>query len=237
MEKNYEKMAEFAYAYAQVQNVIAAHTYHYRAQMQRQELDNYWAQTVDDIAYAHGDSAFVGRETVYHYYADNNEYMRAEKLKVLAKIFPDVEVCPENEGMGDMVIHMYTTPYIEVAGDGKTAKGVWYSPALCAELDLDGKPVPVVLLERTGADFLCENGVWKLWHLRSFGEFMARLESNFLLQKPQDVMVRTVSDKFPKANVQLPKQEQPYSARAVASMTPKLPQPYETWSEDISILK
>jgi hypothetical protein len=52
-----------------------------------------------------------------------------------------------------MIMHTLTTPIIEVAGDGKTAKGMWYSPGQVTEVGQDGKPMAMWMWEKYGADF------------------------------------------------------------------------------------
>ena len=84
-----ETRAQRAEAYMEIKNVWAAHAYCYRAQQQRYEIENFWAKEHDDIMYAHGNMAFVGKETVLNYYAKGNEVMNEGKLKLACELFPD----------------------------------------------------------------------------------------------------------------------------------------------------
>ncbi len=84
-------------------------------------------------------------------------------------------------GPGVMAVHALTTPVIEVAGDGKTARAVWISPG-----HITGGPfTPDNSIKahwawmRYGNDFILEDGEWKIWHLHVFGIFMCPVEKSW----------------------------------------------------------
>ncbi len=57
-----------------------------------------------------------------------------------------------------------STPLIEIAGDGETAKGLWYCHGTAADLTPGG----VASTWSWGyycADFVKEDGAWRFWHL------------------------------------------------------------------------
>jgi hypothetical protein len=66
-------------------------------------------------------------------------------------------------------MHTQETPVIEVAGDGKTAKGIWYSIGLAVRGSVDENGNTSVgtgwMWEKYGVDFIKEDGGWKIWHL------------------------------------------------------------------------
>jgi len=88
--------------------------------------------------------------------------------------------------IGKLLFHYVTTPIIEVAGDGQTAKGLWIvnglesgltdpehaknMPDWMFEKDMvDGKKVWMhnVYL-KYGIDFIKQDGQWKIWHFHCF---------------------------------------------------------------------
>jgi len=88
---------------------------------------------------------------------------------------------------GKLTFHYVTTPLIEVAGDGQTAKGLWVmsgvesgltdleaaklAPDFMFEKDVlvDGKKVWMhEVLVKYGVDFLKQDGEWKIWHFHCF---------------------------------------------------------------------
>ena len=66
---------------------------------------------------------------------------------------------------GQMHIHPNSSPFIEVAGDLKTARGVFDSFAP----DIGNGDTPGTwVYSRYGVDFINQNGVWKIWHLQLY---------------------------------------------------------------------
>jgi hypothetical protein len=57
--------------------------------------------------------------------------------------------------------HTLTTSVIEIAGDRKTAKGVWNSPGH-ETMPIGERPIAHWCWNRYGVDFILENSEWKL---------------------------------------------------------------------------
>jgi len=70
--------------------------------------------------------------------------------------------------VGQLHVHPNSTAIIEVAGDGKTAKGVWdsFGPDV-ASIDEVGN----WLYLRKAVDFIKVNGEWKIWHMQDYPVF------------------------------------------------------------------
>jgi hypothetical protein len=73
---------------------------------------------------------------------------------------------------GPSNMHMVTTGHIQVSGDGKTAKGIWYSPGFLNETGSDGKNKAAFDYKRYGVDFVKEDGEWKIWHFIAFTDWI-----------------------------------------------------------------
>ncbi len=87
---------------------------------------------------------------------------------------------------GKLILHLTTTPMIEVAEDGETAKGLWLAsgvesgltdPEVAAHTpeylygpdEVDGKRVwQHTVYMKYGIDFLKQDGIWKIWHFHCF---------------------------------------------------------------------
>lgn len=74
--------------------------------------------------------------------------------------------------IGHLPIHTLTSEVLEVAEDGKTARAVWISPGLESHPDDNRNPVCNWAWIKYGADFICEDGVWYLWHMTTYGLFL-----------------------------------------------------------------
>ena len=79
------------------------------------------------------------------------------------------DIKPENK-VGMMMLHQLDTPCIQVAGDLKTAKGVWYSPGNESSVT-DGKGEAFWCWSYIGTDFIREDGEWKIWHYHCYALF------------------------------------------------------------------
>jgi hypothetical protein len=65
-----------------------------------------------------------------------------------------------------------TTTVVEVAEDGRTAKGVWICPGHATDNYGDGGALEALWRwVKYGCDFAKEDGGWKIWHLRVYGVF------------------------------------------------------------------
>jgi SnoaL-like domain len=99
---------------------------------------------------------------------------------------------------GKLILHYTTTPVIEVAADGETAKGLWImtglesgltDPEVAAGLpeffftpgDVDGKKVWAHWVWcKYGIDFLKQDGTWRIWHFRCLEIARAPYHENWI---------------------------------------------------------
>lgn len=89
--------------------------------------------------------------------------------------------------VGKLIFHELSTPIIEVAGDGQTAKGMWIMTGLESGLTKaehaanmpDWVHMPDVMVDgkrvwmhnvyvKYAIDFIKQDGEWKIWHFRCF---------------------------------------------------------------------
>lgn len=99
---------------------------------------------------------------------------------------------------GKLILHYTTTPVIEVAEDGETAKGVWIMTGLESGLtdpevaehvpdffftpgDVQGKRVWAHWCWcKYGVDFLKQDGEWRIWHFRCYEVARAPYHENWI---------------------------------------------------------
>ena len=129
--------------------------------------------------------------------------------------------------IGSMFEHQFTTPMIEVAGDGKTAKGLWYSPGHETPI-VDGKPQAKWCWGRYSGDFIKEDGKWKIWHFHFYDTFMIPFEKSWV-DTPQpgpEIVSRGLRDMKPDKPTTYRSSYWPTAAR---EPYPSWPEPYQTW--------
>lgn len=152
----------------EITNLMGRYQYLHAAHMDQQILDELWAKD-PDIHMEEGPYGvyLFDRNGVGDYYT--------QKYQMGSPAEP-----------GRLTITSISTPVIEVAADGKTAKGLWISfgtesgaypqgtksglPSVDSrEPDEFGNRVLAHWVwQKVAADFLLENGVWKIWHLHIY---------------------------------------------------------------------
>jgi hypothetical protein len=80
---------------------------------------------------------------------------------------------------GNFSFRTLTTPIIEIAGDGKTAKAFWYTIGWTSSAQGD-KGQAQWSFERYGIDFVKEDGDWKIWHFHVYNDFDTPYEKNWV---------------------------------------------------------
>ena len=133
-------------------------------------------------------------------------------------------------GDGYMAFHPATTGLVELAGDGKTAKGLFYSIANETESNGDGTAKALWMPEKVAFDFIKEGDSWKIWHLVAAVDLVSEAGTDYGDQDP-----------YPDYSKDLADFGEPTVKELIHDGTfnwwddyPGLPQPYETWSDDIS---
>jgi len=133
-----------------------------------------------------------------------------------------------NQRKGQMHIHTLSTPVIEVAGDLKTAKAVWVSPGVETGFFGSDKVTANWGWAKYGADFIKENGEWKIWHLHVYGLFLSPYDKSWV-QQPNDHQMPPLPDAF--------KPDRPgtthwmYSADKPTELVPAPPAPYMSFDD------
>lgn len=136
---------------------------------------------------------------------------------------------PETQQLlhGLLCVHAMGTSIIEVAGDGKTAKGVWISPGFETSAE-DGKADCVWAWSEYGVDFILDtDGNWKIWKMKIYPLFRAPYDKCWTDIPPYDGFMLDVSIDHP-----LEKPIWNYDPNKQFPMNyPPIPAPYETYDD------
>jgi hypothetical protein len=245
--------AEMAYEALQVQNTYSKHAYyHSLPQLYCQELDELWVQqggpNDKTATWRNAGGIWEGMSKIRDWYCNATTENLKLSLEKISKIYPEIKNVPENLGAGSgWAIHTQTTPIIEVAGDGKTAKGMWYSPGIMANTAIIKGKAEVSggwFWEKYGVDFIKEDGKWKIWHIgmyydptppgwgakmnimgESNADKVSKGEQNQAEQKIKALMAPTKPNPDPYKS---------WEPKSVMKLKPKFPEPYYTFSETFS---
>lgn len=130
---------------------------------------------------------------------------------------------------GNMLMHWQMSPMIEVAKDGKTARGILNS--LGSETIMkDGKPIAVWNFINWAVDFIKDkNGQWKFWHYRVLMDMKCDFDKGWI----RDFYKWDYMGKMKGATTDLPMWNNCYSPGGYLQRTiPACPRPYETWDNE-----
>jgi hypothetical protein len=154
-------------------------------------------------------------------------------IQGIKRCFTGAHVQIEGDRIGQMHMHTLTTPVIEVAGDGKTAKGAWISPGHETAI-INSKPEAYWAWCKYGVDFIKEAGKWKIWHLHVYGIFFAPYEKSWAdvtVSSPEGIMERPPDIRPDRLNDDV----WAYTPISIyPDNEPKPPEPYETFNDNIS---
>lgn len=182
---------------------------------------------------------FEGYEHCYYTMVTHEENFVKAHAEGIRKTYPDRKIETEHTGMLESSV--IGTPVIEVAGDGETARGLWMAMMIMAK-SRGEEPESGFVWWKIAADFVQEDGEWKVWHLRMdpmttgpFGDFAVGS-----LNMPEPVQPGTPwknqhvagSDAvWPNPDKPVTKMYYTYRPWTTASNYPTPPEPYETFSE------
>jgi hypothetical protein len=225
--------AEQAFERWEVQNCFSKHAYYHAWGFHRAEMEDIWVKK--NGAYAGTvrwtNNNLVGYDAIWKFYVTDKENALKKSLEEISKIYPEIKNVPENLGAGgEWACHMQNTPVIEVAGDGKTAKGIWFTPGVRNTTLFNNGKAEVqgaYFMERYAVDFVKEDGKWKIWHFQNLGDpappgWGATSESKTLetVQGAGRTRPKDIPDSW--------------SPKTVPVLYPKFPEPYYTFSETFS---
>ena len=196
----------------EIKKVANKRVYYMINEWRDQELKDLWVSDPANQAtasFGKNTGYYVGMEAIRGYYVDHH----AREM---------------GDGTGYLSNHPVTTGLVRLAEDGKTAKGMWYVYGSTTEVYSTG-PKAAWNFGRCAVDFVKEDGVWKIWHMTMFTDIQCPVGGNW----GKDKM-------YPHEGVEIPEptvKEHYYTGYGedfLSLVEPPLPEPYDTWSDEIS---
>ena len=216
---------QMVYDALHLRNLMGLHEYYHAFGLHKEELEAIWVSEPE-----HRESAVFmrmrGFDKIMGNYGMMNGFMYKRELEALRQKYPEIEDTPENLGIGRILMHALALPYIEVAGDGQTAQGVWYTPGMSGGSvgfrgDVLDEPMTMYMYEKYGIDFVKEDGEWKIWHLFVCGDQLG-MDTTPLERAKQNGGTDPFAEKTP------------YTNQFNYSQFPPLPKPYQTYADTLS---
>ena len=220
---------QHALDYGAIQNVMARHAYYSAAGEHQRELNELWAMTTQGVSWGTDDGFWVDARELTEYYVKYFDTVRAKELAAFSKAHPEVTNVAANFGAGTSMFQTLSTPVLEIAGDGYTAKGVWYSVGQVTQTP-DGKQAPMYVWERYAVDFYKPNKDWKIWHFFVHRDWSAAPGQSWVRgpgSPPDPGMALPADAPLPSVRLTRDPKASPF---APPSEILKLPQPYQNFS-------
>jgi hypothetical protein len=157
------------------------------AGMRREELDDLWVRGEEARA-----SASYGKNWGWYRGFDAIEGYYVKKFEARLDAQREANGAT-TRGVGNLYAHPVTTPYIEIASDGLSARGLWYSIAQETWAAKDGADA-LWMLEKIAVDFLKEDGEWRILNMMTAVDLSGGAGGDYSQQpvylKPEDDPVR-----------------------------------------------
>ena len=198
----------------------------------------FWSQKQPDVSLGINEGYYAGPEAIQAYYNATKAYItRCGKL--MQELFPKELGDKSDEelyGVGVFEQKPIQSGVVRVAGDRKTAKGLWVCNGNSSQIGPAG-PTANWTWGYFAADFVLEDGQWRIWHLLYLEDIKSRCGQNWAA--PQEVLpprpefAGLAETGIPEPNVKRTLRER-YTPDRVFTPTPPVPVPYESFGDTFS---
>ena len=211
-----------------IANIMGAFTFLNCYKQHKRQFEN-WSKNEPTLTVNNG--KYVGYEAVKEFFVDYNEAQTRWANETMRKLFPEELGGKSDEeiwAVGSNTVLTMTTPIIEVAFDGQTAKGMWYVFGETTEVYSKG-PKAAWNFGKCAVDFIKEDGEWKIWHMIMFTDIACPLGQNWGTAKMYEhegpeAPAPTVAGELYKS----------FGEDYVFEIKPEMPEPYHTFANTFS---
>ncbi len=218
----------------EIKNLMGRYT---RALLHKEEEEipeRFWSSR-EDISLGVNGGWYLGRKSVGKYYQYFSDKM-ALTDSLVASRFGGLKELQGAKGIGYLEMKALSTDLVEIAGDGKTAKGMWTCSGQVPEFTASG-PVTHLTFGTYAVDFIREDGTFKIWHMQYLEEINHPQGEKWwesVRQRPELPEFQTLKDiQPPKPDVETVLWEKWFPGRGICELPP-MPEAYETFEETFS---
>ena len=221
----------------EIRNVMGRISHDYAIKQEAQVYDRYFSRR-EDVCLGLNNGYYKGAAAVKGYYDALGEEIRLSS-SLIAKMFPrELEGKTEDElyGVGMISYLPFESQVIEIADDGRTAKGIWNVRGSTSRLTAAG-PVANWIFGWAAVDFVLEDGEWKILNLLLLYNVDHQCGVGFT--EPEKVF-EPVPEFAPMADFHLPEPNVPMTAMETfrpdrpRTRSPRCPEPYATFADTFS---
>ncbi len=201
-------------------------------------LETFWSKR-EDISMGVNSGWYVGRQALAAYYdsIDNATKQKAQLLKSYFKEDLGNMTDEQLYGRGPLELRSLDNAIIEIAGDGKTAKGMFVCFGLVTDLEPNGS-ISRWVFGTYCMDFIREDGQWKIWHMLYLEDINEVAGQKWGVNAPAPYP--EIPEWAPLKEIQIAQPNVPetlrehYHGMRPFTRLPKMPEPYETFEETFS---
>lgn len=222
----------------EVLNLMGKYSAHFLIKLEKDIYDTFWTKSHEDISLGVNNGYYTGAEAVKGYYGALHQ-ANILRSRLIQKAFPDKLGHLSSEevyGVGMLDYKPLDTPVVQVASDGKTAKGIWCCRGSYSDLS-EGGPVSYWEWSCFAVDFIREDDGWKIWHMLYLQDVNSPCGTGwadkFEGYPPVEAFALMKDFEMPEPNEPVTLREIYHPMRHF-SPPPDFPEPYDTFSETFS---
>ena len=222
----------------EIQNLMGRYTYALLLKQEKDIFDIYWCQNAEAPCLGLNSGYYKGYGAIQSYYEARHQKNLLRTRLIMQDFSSQTEGKSADElyGCGVLDHKPLGNQVIEIAGDGRTAKGVWYVGGTEDEYGVSG-PLSYWTFGMFGVDFVWEDGQWRIWHLTYVEDIHTPCGESWAAAPKK----REPNPHYgPIANFRLPEPTIPTQIRALyapdrpfTKLLP-LPEPYQTFADTFS---
>ncbi len=216
-----------------VRDLMSLRSYYQAAGKRQEELDELWvSQPIHAAKASFGANwgYYYGKSEIQRWYVDEFKTRRQAQMKAYCK----AQGIPEDEallGAGCMAMFPMSTSLVRIAKDGQSAKGIWYSIGQQTELQLDGTAKAQWQYNKICADFIKEDGKFKIYHIVCANDQNYEAGTNFSAPTYIDPKDDWMAVEFGTPTIPMNVHDNTYNW---ADNYPPMPEPYDTLTPENS---
>jgi hypothetical protein len=200
-------------------------------------FETFWSQR-EDVCLGENNGWYVGAQDIQKFFAAKDQHTRRVR-DLLTELYPqqaEGKTPEELYGIGILEDRTITNCVLEIAQDGATAKGMWCEFASVTDVSVKG-PLSHWVMGYYAADFIREDGGWKIWHLQHLRMVDSPCSQNWSAKEnsypdlPEFSSLAEETFATPTVETEL---AHLYHADRPFEKTPRIPEPYDTFSETFS---
>ncbi len=232
-----EKLLERLEWRREIRNIMGRISHDYSVKQEAEVYERYWSVR-PDVCLGLNCGYYQGAEAVAGYYRALGDEIALSSRLIQEKFPQELGNKSQEEiyGVGMITYLPFESQVIEIADDGATAKGIWNIRGSYCRLTKGG-PVSYWTFGWAAVDFIRENGVWKVWHMQLLYNINHQCGTGFCEPEKEFEPVsgfEGIEDfRMPEPNVPGALFAVFYADRPKA-VSPKIPEPYETFAATFS---